>query len=174
MEIAEMGLDLFTTDEEPLHIKVGSYSSVHVLRTQLLIGYAALRWGESQYRQDVLDALAAAPVAVYPEWTPEIELRKSLQAKVLEDHDLPHYERLGDLRLRARDTVLRGLLAFIEHSDCDGGHSIEETHEISQALAAVVPCFKGESMHRGRADWIEYIARFFQEAAARSVAVEYC
>ena len=112
-----MGLDLFCGDYS---IKMGSYSTVHIIRREWILAY--IKYLESSTQK------------------PLVLLNKLIQEM---QYDKINYKTFT--RISSDHEGFQGLKIFVDHSDCEDDWSYEEVESIMQTLNLIRDHLKAES-----------------------------
>lgn len=115
-----MGLDIFTDN---MNQRVGSYSRVHTLRREMI--HASINY---------LDQ--------FPNCNSSLELSSFLKSCVNEDKTYANPKLILNINkfLNYKDynyELLKGLFIWVDHSDCDGSLSPEDSREILATLELI-------------------------------------
>lgn len=131
-------------------LNVGSYGHIHYLRLQAIACFALAM--KRQQRDDLYERALnmLCPVHVDLDCLEEAEAIKALETEVI-GADIPQASRWIDYAFFAEDNptsrigkadendvAFAGLEKFVDHSDCDGGHTPGDAWDILKMLRVVL------------------------------------
>lgn len=159
-----MGLDLFQKSTGN-HVRVGSYSHVHDLRRLVCVAYVIR--AERDHDQPL-------PLSNFARRVAKANGITGLDAVPDAGGNGIAYElfdQTGVPPIAEWTPEFAGLIAFVDHSDCEGEHEAEILPIIVACLDYVAPVFA--IADQGLKDWFDRIAAFYREAREAKDTVEF-
>lgn len=170
-----MGLNLkrqTTSDAESREsIRVGNYGVIHRFRkiVTLITVRHYLRAGQTSLADEAMHLFPGD----YPEdWQTQLMAwtkKHSLAPEWLNDNDVDYSGVIDDVS----DERLRGLLKFVDHSDCNGRHSCGDVVDIATLFERMSPDAEEVLMPEDLSAWMD-IGSFFLAARDGHEYIRYC
>lgn len=158
-----MGLSLITQDRES-DIRVGSYSSVHILRAFIvaLVARHFTRKGETALAQSALEMY---PYLDAPDNAAPMPHYEDFKGKHPDYSTMPE----GPLPLN-----IEGLRKFVNHSDCEDAHTAGDVADIAALFQMVINDIPEQfGDNTDDTNWVTQIMQFFIDADDRNQAILY-